>query len=205
MTLWLLIWILLSVFLLGFMGWTLYLHLRQTMMWRAFAQANGLRFQMTGWLTPPSVEGVYQTFKISVFTGEHAPPNERSTQKRTAIELHIPTLPPFSGGLASAGMVPVLRNFDWPEMPLPAAFDTSVPMLALSPDAAAYGAYWTPDRIQAINSLVKIPRVWVIYVQRPDTALLRLDTPLPLERPGQLEKYLQRMAAVARVLMLTNS
>lgn len=200
MTFWLLLWILLSAFLLGFMGWTFFIHFRQAQTWRRFAAASGLRFHMPGWLTPPSVEGLYQNFNISVFTGEHSTPDARASRKRTAIELHIPTLPTFNGGLASDGMVPVLRNFDWPESPLPGVFATGVPVLALSPDAAAYGAYWTEARVQAINTLIKIPRTWVIYIQRPDTVLLRLDTPLALEKPGQLEKYLQRMVAVARTL-----
>lgn len=202
MSIWFLLWLVLSASLLYFLFWTLYILYRQKGAWKIYAAKKNLRYVSKSLLASPELSGITNDYTVTVFTGEHGTEEGKGTRKLTAVEVNLASHMPFDGGIASGGMVPLVKSLNLKEeFVLPhAGWDKNA--IAASANRAALELYLTPARQEAIVSLMKMRNAWVILLFRGDVMLLRIDTPDPLDSPKKLDHILRRMTDTARLLEL---
>lgn len=148
------------------------------------------------------MEGVIEGYAFSFFTAEHPTTDVRGTRKVTAIEVILNSHLPFEGGVASHGMIPVLKSMGFIAEIQPTHEGWNTACLATTTHRYAMEAYLTPERVQALMTLLKIPRAWITLIFKGETALLRIDTPSPLEQLAQLEKLKKILLKTAAILEL---
>ena len=202
MYIWIFVWLLLSTTLLYFLGWTLYILYRQKKAWRAYGQAKKLRYNPKQYFTSPDLSGVVYGYTVNLFTGEHAVAEGRGTRKLTAIEINLSTRLSFNLCVASGGMVSLARQMGFKEEIRPAHADWDKSWLASASNLAGLEAYLTPERLAALIPIMKMKNTWVIVIFRQDTALLRIDTPDPLDNTAKLDKILKLLTQTASALEL---
>lgn len=202
MSIWFLLWLVLSGALLYFMGWTLYILHRQKAAWSKYAEAKKLRYKANTFTSSPEMSGVLNDYTFSFFTGEHTVQEGRSTRKLTATEVSLSSRMPFDCALGSGGMVTLIRPLGLKEEIIPQHQDWKTSSIAATNNRAAFEAYLTPERLDAIVALMKVKNSWVIFIARGDVMLLRFDTPDPLDNPKKIEMLVQKMTAAAKVLEL---
>ncbi len=202
MSIWFVLWLVLSFALLYFLGWTIYILLRQKRAWKAYAVKRKLRYVQKQFLVSPEMSGVIDDYTISFFTAEHQPPDARSARKMTAVELLLSSRIPFEGGIASGGMVSLMRPIGYAEEFVPAYDGWDKEWMAGSVSANAMQSYLTPDRLQALLTLMEIKNAWVIFMFRENVTLLRVDTPDPLDVPEKIDKLVKMMIKAANTLEL---
>lgn len=202
MSIWFLLWLFLSGALLYFLGWILYILVRQKQAWKIFAGQKKLRFKDGSLMASPEMSGTVDNYPVSFFVGEHLAKDARASRKLTALEIKLKSKMPFAGAMASGGMVPLIQSmqfkdevrFDHPQ------WDKN--FIALSSSRLALMAYMNKERLDALTSLMRIRNGWVAFVFRDDLVLLRFDTPDPLETQEKLGKILQKMLSLAQILEL---
>jgi hypothetical protein len=201
---WLFIWILLSGALIGFSVWSFYISHTQKQAWRAFAEKNKLRFDVGKPLSTPEVTGNYDDYVIGLLTSEHTTADSRGTRKLTAVEVALKSEFPFAGAVASGGMVPLVRipNFGGEVQPTHESWDPSY--IARSVNTDAMEGYLTKERLDILTTLMKVKNFWVVFIFREEGALLRVDTPDPLQDAAKLESFVKRLIAAARKLELSS-
>ena len=202
MSIWFFLWLLLSGALLFFMGWNLLILYRQKKAWKVFAAKRKLRYRSTAMMSAPEISGVMNDFTVSMFTGEHMRPDQRSSRKLTAIEVNLTSVMPFEIAIASGGMVDLARELNFKEEIRPDLAGWDKGWVVYTQSRTAAEAYLTPERLQALVGLLKEENAWVIFIARAKTTLLRLDTPLPLDTPVLIDKLCAAMTSVARELEL---
>lgn len=205
MSVWFYLWLVLSAGLVYFMGWTLLILHRQKRAWKAYAAQKKLRYTSGPMMASPELSGVLHDYSISLFTGEHVSPEQRTGRKLTAVEINLSGRMPFDMAVASAGMVEVVRGLALKEEFRPESADWDKSWVAGTASRPALEAYLTPPRLEALMGLMKTDNAWVIFVCRGDTILLRLDTPDPLDMPKKIDALLVKMIEAARVLELKDS
>jgi hypothetical protein len=201
-SIWFIIWLVLSGSLLYFLGWTLYILYRQKKAWKLFANQKKLRYRSKSILGSPEMSGTIDKYTVNIFIAEHMSPDARSSRKLTAVEIQLASKMPFDGGLASGGMVPIMQGFRLKEEYRPDHPKWDKNYIAASSSRGALEAYLTPPRIDALTSMMKIRNGWVIFVFRGDSMLLRFDTPDPLDSIEKLSKILKKMMDTSMILEL---
>lgn len=202
MSVWLVLWVFVSVVLLGFLIWSLIVLHNQKNTWKRFASKYKLRYRSRGAMDSPEVDGSIDGYKIDVFTSEHTAENARSSRKLTAIEISLHSVMPVDGAVASGGMIPLVKELSFktevrPEHDL---WDRSY--IAAGDNARAVKAYLTPERLDALIRLMRIKHSWIILIFRAERMLLRIDTPDPLTSPDYLDRLIKLLIKSAKAFEL---
>ncbi|MCB9983384.1 MAG: hypothetical protein H6861_06905 [Rhodospirillales bacterium] len=205
MSIWLVLWAVISLILLGFLGWSLLILYRQKKTWKAFAEKHKLRFKSNALMEGPEMDGTIESYKFSFFTGEHLTPDVRSTRKLTAVEVSLHSTMPIDGGIASGGMIPFIEALRFKAEVRPEHKSWSKAYLAAGDNRFVLGAYMTDERIEAITKLMKIKNAWVVLIFRGERMLLRIDMADPIAAPDYLEKLTVLLLKVTKILEVSES
>lgn len=202
MNIWLVLWIVLSLTLLGFLGWTLLILFRQKMAWKAYAEKHKLRYQPGKFVESPQMDGMIDGYQFSFFTSEHTSSDIRNSRKMTAVEVVLNGNFSVEGGVASAGMIPVLKSAGFKLEVSPEHEGWSKAYLAQADNRAAMEMYLSKERVQVLSKLMGLAHVWVVFIFRTNMALLRIDTPSAIDSAQQLESLVKILGGAARILEL---
>lgn len=202
MSLWFFIWLIISVFLLGFLGWTVFIITKQKSVWKQFAAKHKLRFKANTFLDSPEMNGLIDTHAVSLFASEHQTADARYSRKMTALEIQLAASMPVEGGIASNGLVDIVQDIGFKEEFEPKHKLWKKSFIAKAESKAFLDAYFTKERLDALLSLMKVETFWVILIFRGDTTLLRIDTNDPLDSQKKLAQITSKMVKVAQILEL---
>lgn len=202
MSIWFFLWLILSGALLYFLGWTVFILTRQKGAWRAYASRHKLRYKPNSFFEAPEISGTIGNHTISVFSGEHMADDARRARKLMAAEVQLSGVMPIEGGVASGGHVDIVQSLGFKEEIRPKHPGWDKSWIASSSNKHVLESYLTPERLDALTSLMKIKSAWVILIFRDDVMLLRLDTPDPLDSGQKLDRLMKKMLQVADTLEL---
>ncbi len=202
MSIWLVFWIILSLVLLGFLGWSLYVLQQQKAVWKAFSSKHKLRFKSNALMEGAEMQGSIESYKISYFTGEHYTADARGVRKLTAVEVSLNSVMPIGLGIASGGMVALVKELGFKTEIRPEHESWSKAYIAAGDDRQVLEAYLSDERIEALAKLMKIPNIWVVLIFRSERMLLRVDTPNPLSSQEYIEKLTKLLLKAADALEL---
>lgn len=200
MSIWLGLWIVISVTLLGFLAWSLYVLYMQKMSWKAFCDKHKLRYKKVPMMQSPEIEGEFQGYKIGLFTAEHLNPDMRTLRKLTAVEINMHSTLPIDGGVASGGMVQFIKGLNLKGEVKPEHDKWDKSYIAAGSNRYVLDAYLTPERVAALIKLMRVKNSWGIFIFRNDRMLLRIDTPNPLASSQSLEKVCKLLVDTAKLL-----
>ncbi len=202
MNYYLVIWIAVTVFLLVFWFWSLFVLYKQKQVWKAFAKSKGLRYRSNSMLDSPEISGLYKDYKVYLFTAEHDAAGGRYPRRLTSIEITLKTVLPGALAVASGGMVQVVEELNFVSEYRPEQHGWDNSYIARSRDETAMKDYLTGRRVQALINLMKLNNSWLILFFSSGLGLLRLDTPDPLSDLKKLNDYLNKLIESAQIVEL---
>ncbi len=209
MTLSFFLWSSISFTLLGFWFWTSYLIFKQKSAWKVFADKRDLRYYPHGFYKSPSMNGAIDGYNISFFTSEHSELDARSQRQLTAIEINLHSRLSVPTAIASGGMSVVVDTLDLHKEYKPhnkdgdrCDWDNSY--VIRTQDTSYVHEYMSDERVDGVVELMKTEKVWVVVLFVDGTALLRVDTPLPLDTPQKVDAIVKKLIKVARKLELAD-
>ncbi len=197
-----LLWLFIFVFFAGFWAWTSYITMRQIKAWKLYANKRNLRYHSNGILDTPSVTGAVDGYKISIFASEHSELDARSQRRLTAIEISMHTGLPVPAAIASGGMVPVIEPLDLHQEFKPQHKKWDDSYIIRTRDNKVVGHYLEEERVDKLVALMGKDKVWLVLLFLSDTGLLRMDTPLALDDPREVDKAVKQLIDLAKVLEL---
>ncbi len=150
----------------------------------------------------PEVTGTIDDHTVTIFSSEHVSPDARGSRKLTAIEVSLNSIMPIVGGVASGGMIPILKLLNLKQEFYPKHPDWNKAYVAAGSNRYVLEAYMSDERVGALCSLMQIKNAWLILVFRGDAMLLRIDMPDPLDNPSKVDKIIKQMVDVAKILEL---
>ncbi|NCT40407.1 MAG: hypothetical protein GW778_01940 [Alphaproteobacteria bacterium] len=202
MNLWLIVWAFLALSLAVFVAWTFWILMKQKRAWSIFAEKRKLRYNSQSLMSGAELNGVIGDHTVGVFTSEHVSADARGVRKLTAIEVNLNSSMPIDGGIASGGMVPILKKLRFKQELLPKHEAWKKSYIASSNHKQVLDSYLNDARIKAICELMEIPNSWVILIFKDGVMLLRIDVADPLHDAKRLDQRIKDILAVAKICEL---
>lgn len=193
MSLWILLWLVLSAIILGASGWSAVILLRQKEAWQAFAARHKMTYTPGKFMGPPSLEGFIDKYSISFFTAERQAPDVRNRRFVTVVEITCPEGFIEAAAAGTAEMVPFMENMpNVSPMSIDAAkWEQGSRLFARNRDAVRL--YLTPERLEHLTQLLATRNADVIVLFDDDQAVIRLETSDPILDADKAEKIIKRL------------
>jgi len=196
------IWLFVTVFLLGFWGWTTLILVKQKKAWKFYAQKTKLRYVPNRFNESPEMSGSIDGYSVSAFTSEQSEYDERSEKRRTCIEINLNSAIPCNAAIASGDMVSVVSKLDLPHETKPDLSGWDDSYIIRTDNATIMEGYLTPERYEKLIQIMKAKQVWVILIFMQGRGLLRFDTANPLIHPKDIDKFVSIGLEAAKIFEL---
>lgn len=196
------LWAVISLFLLGFWAWTTWILYRQKKAWKAYAAKRKMRYHPGRLYDSPHVGGAIDEYKIRIFPSTHLTGDARGERRLTTIEISLLTHLPVDGAVASGGMVRIVDDLAFNQEFRPDIKGWDDSYIVRSRDNDRMRAYLTDERLRALMKLMRLKNAWVILIFAVNEGLLRVDTPDPLEDSARLDETVRQMIEAARIFEL---
>ena len=200
---WILLWIVFSVVILGTTFWSLIIQFQQKKTWEAFAKKAGLKYMKGTFSGPCAVEGVLDGYDISLFTAEQQNADTRTNKKVTGLQVNANE--GFVDGLAcgTPEMRTFIKSLDGIKRHDMADKKWDKNFLISARNTDAVNLFLTDERLEAIQKMLKVNNADVILLMDSNEGVYRIETSNPLTDLDQLEKMVK--ATIARYKKLSVS
>ena len=203
MSIWLIIWILLSIALIGFVFWTSLILYMQKQAWKKFADKYDLRYSVEKILDSPTVEGVISGYKVALLTSAHLTEDIKGTKNMTAFEITLKTILPTKGAIGSGDMADIIKTLGFQDEHSLKEPAWNKEWVIQADNTSIMDAYLTQDRINTLIKLLGMKNACAILLFQPETTLLRVDLSNPLTSIEDLEKLKKIMFASLKTLEIS--
>ena len=196
MSIWWLLWFVLSFILLGTTIWSLIILFKQKKAWAAYAKSKSLVFTKGKFSEPCAMEGTIDGFNVSLFTATQQKEDSRKNRQLTAIQITLGK--PFidSIGAGTAEMLPFLNSLPpiSPHSLENAKWDSKANHL-YSRNKEAVNSYLTEERITVLNNILKLSNSDNLVLLDKDQGIFRFETSNPLTDEVKIDKLMSKLMA----------
>ncbi len=188
---WFFLWLVLSVFVMGFFLWTMAILQQQKKAWYFFAKKMNFTYKAGKYTDSPVVTGVVKHYKVTLFTDSLRVNDIRGRRFVTAIEIETEGGLPATSVLATKDFgdyLAPLRNTETYQPP--GTWDKNYIVKTKSKDVLA--RYLTPERVKILSGLFSIKNSASLFFLDAKDCILRIETPDPLRDTERMEKMIRR-------------
>lgn len=197
---WITIWAIFALLMLGFAGWNMMIMFQQKAAWRALAEKRKLNFEPTGFMSSPNVHGKIDKALFSLFSGVQRTDDVRGERFVTALEFQMGKGLPTGGALGTVQMRPFIDTLIFNETYEPEIEAWQDDFVLRVRDEEGARAYLTDERLKVLCSIFKMKNATVLYFFDEIEAVLRIETSDPLRNAAHLEKIVARLQEAVKIL-----
>lgn len=202
MNIWVILWIVLSMTLIGIFIWSNLALYDQKKAWKAFAKKCKLKYYPNGFLKSPMVVKKFDWGNFRLFSEEQYTNDIGRRRFTTVFEVMLPGMP-TNGIIASSELATIVsaaqvrdRIKDPPGEWNPKDFIVALDAVALMP-------YLTSRRMDAIRSLIKIKNSRFLFAFDTNQGVLRLETNNPLLKTDKVIPIYKKFIEKCEILIPT--
>ena len=200
---WILIWLILSGFILGVFGWSFIILQEQKRAWKTFAQKYSLNYVGGKTLESPLITGKMDGVSFSMFTASETSADARGRRFVTVIEMDLGPGMPTTAAIATSDLENFLASVDMKEKYIPEGTDWNSSYIVKARSADELKAYLTPERAKLLHSIFSMKNsVGLFFFDEADCAL-RIETSDPMRHTEKMEKIMKWLTSAAKQLKVT--
>lgn len=194
---WLIIWVLLSCFLLGVFGWSMAILYQQKKAWAAFGKKHGMEYQAGKMTGPPQLTGKLGNYKVSLFTDAQRTNDVRGQRLVTVMEIEMGAGMPTAGAVATKEYAAFISTLDLDETWSPDDKEWGASYVIKTRSAERLATYLTPERLKVLKVLFAKKNSISLLFFDENQSVLRVETSDPLRNPEHMEKITSQMMGLA--------
>lgn len=187
---WLFIWLVLSLIILGVFAWSLQTLWQQKRAWAAFAKRHGFQYNVGRFMDSPYIEGTMNGRRVAVFSDRKSTLDVRGERYVSVIAIMFGQPGATAGVVASPAMEPYLDTLSFSEVYAPDVKGWAADYIVRGRDKAALKAHLTPERLAVLAKLLAMKNAEIVYLFDDEDTALRVETRDPLRSADQLEKMI---------------
>jgi hypothetical protein len=200
---WIFIWALVSIFILGVFGWSVQILLLQKAAWKTYARKMKLNYQEgRGILSSPILSGSLGPYGFALFSEEIQTADARGRRFNTVIEIALRQSMPMTGVIGTESMAPAINALAIQQTMSPADPDWNNAWLIRTDNMKAMEQFLTKDRIETLKRLFRMKILAALFIFDQTDSVLRLETADPLSDAARLEKIVKSLIQQAEILTL---
>ncbi len=195
MSIWFLLWFVLSVILLGATGWSTIILFQQKRAWQQYAKAKGLSFDKGTLFGPCQMEGVIGDYNLSFFTAVQQ--NEDTRKNRQLTVMQVTANIPFIDGIAmgTKEMFPFLKSLDAITLHDLQSNKWDKKNSIRSRNKKMVSAYLTEERIDILTQILNMPNADILIILDDEQGVFRFETSNPLKNVKQIDAVINKLIA----------
>ena len=187
------LWAVISAFIIGTFLWSTIILFQQKRAWEAYAKKHKLAYEPSGLFGPPVIRGKIGENRFTFFTDVQKTRDVRGQRMVTVIEVEMGPGMPAAAAMASKEF----REFIG-ELNLSGTFDPNSPdwkpdYVLQTRSVDRLKQYLTPERIKTLHSLFSMRNSVALFFFDTHEAVLRIETPDPLQDAVHMEKITIRL------------
>ncbi len=199
MTIWIFLWIILSLLIFGIFTWSNYTLILQKRAWKALATRRKLRFRAPRIFNSATVVGKVAGYRFSLFSEEQ--PTEDIARRRFTSVLMFELQPlPFQGVVATSHMRHFIEMSALPDSIKPEHENWRSNSFITTNNQRLMHAYITEYRLKALMSVMHIKNGMFLYAFDSENAVLRLETVDPLLDYEKLDAMLVKLEKAVKAI-----
>lgn len=200
---WIFIWILLSIFVLGVSLWSIRILYQQKSAWKAYAEKMKLVYDGGhGFLGAPSVAGSIGAYGFGLYTEEQKTSDTRAQRFNTVLEIALRRGLPETGALGTGEVMNFAQSLRLDQTIVPQDQDWDSAWLVRTRHAAMMEQYLTPARLEVFKKIFRMKVRVAVFVFDSQDAVLRIVTSDPLSNHQRLEKIVKGLLANVESLIV---
>jgi len=201
LTIWWLLWAVLSFILLGATVWSLAILQQQKKTWSEFAKRRGLLFKKGKFSAPCEVEGTADGMHISLFSATQQKEDARKNRQLTVLQIKYPKSFVDSFAAGTGEMLPFLNSLgSISPHPLEDKNWDKTNHHIYSRNKEAVKKYLTEERVTLLNKILKVGNSDNVIVMEPEEVVFRFETSNPLTDLSQLDAMVSKLVAAMKKL-----
>lgn len=193
MSLWFLLWFLLSAILIGATVWSTLILIGQKKAWAQYAKQKGLKFTPGTFLGPASMEGEVDGYLLSFFTAERQDPDARKRRLVTVLEMQCPFGVIDGAAAGTSEMLPFMQSLTLLKSYKPEVGTWNPANRIFVSDKDSMDKYLTALRVDTMNNILSMKNADILIMFDVRQALVRIETSDPLQEPIKIEKTVAKL------------
>ncbi len=201
---WIFIWVVLSLFILGVFVWSVVILREQKTAWAAFAKKNNLQYTRGRFMEAAIVRGTMKGLRISLFSDTQQTEDIRGERYVSVIEIELGPGMKTGAAIGTPEMKSFIDSLSFDKSYRPPHEKWKDGYIVKTRDLAVLQDYLTPARLDALTSLFGMNKVSALFFFDEQDCVLHMETIDPLRRADKLDRIMDRILNDARKLALTS-
>ncbi len=200
---WFLLWLVVSVFILGVFTWSLQILMQQKKAWQAYAKKAALEYTPGKFMDSPTLQGVVAGYRTAIYSQRQPTPDGRGQRYVTVLEFELGEGLPTGGLVAAMSFAPMVAGLNFSETAVIDFPEWDKNRIIKTRDGAAMKAYLTRDRLEALHALMTMNSAAAMYLFDETNGAVRIETTDPLRDAAKMEKIIAKITGLAGRLKLS--
>lgn len=203
MSIWIFLWFILAIIILGATSWSTVILYRQKSAWERFARMHKMVYRRGKLMESPTVEGSIGQAIISIFSAQRQNEDERKSRMMSIMEITLPHGMIDGGAAGTSEMLPFMHTLDTLR-PMEISGEHWKPdyvLMGRNQDALKH--YFTPDRVDALAHILILKNADILVMFDGSQAVVRVETVDPMLHPAKLDKIIKRILADGEKLAIS--
>ena len=195
MSIWFLLWFVLSFILLGATCWSTIILIQQKKAWKDYATKKGLSFTPGEFFEPATVEGTLDGYNVSLFTATQQNQDARKNRQLTVLQVTVNEVFVDGIGCGTKEMLPFLQSLEaiTPHEVKVGKWNKNNDIR--SRNKKAVDAYLTEERVSILNGILSMPNADIVILFDDRESIFRFETTNPLTQVGQIDSVINKLIA----------
>ncbi len=202
---WIFIWVLISVFVLGVFFWSVQILQQQKKAWAAYANKMGLAYESPSFMAPPLVRGFINDYEVNLTTDVQQTNDVRGQRYVTGIEVNMGAGMPTAAAIGTQELEPFINSLTMKEDYKPDFKEWDESFIIRTREKAVIKDYLTDERLKILKTFFSMSNSAVLFFFDEEDCVLRIETSDPMRDVAHLEKIMNNIIKKAEKLFLSEA
>lgn len=193
MSIWIFLWLIVALIILGTTGWSLLILFQQKKAWKEYAAKHKLTYKPGTTFGPCEVEGHINGYMVSLFSATQQRPDTRKNRQVTVFQLNSDKSFVDGLGAGTKEMVTFLESLEaiTPYNVKVGKWNKDYHIRARNKKTV--DAFMTEERVKILNSILAMPKSDVLILLDDNQGTFRFETSNPMQDLTMIDNTINKL------------
>ncbi len=202
---WILIWLIITIFILSVSLWSFLILRQQKMAWKKFAVKHKFTYAAGKMMDSPYMTGRFDGYTMNFYTDTQGTEDMRGFRYVTVVELELGAGIPVKGVVGTEKTKEFVNSLTLTKDVIFEHDKWSADYIARTQNKKKFKAYFTKKRLDTLMGLLGMKGTTVMFFFDEIDAVLRIETSDPLRDAEKTERIMSRLVRDIKVLSPTSA
>ncbi len=193
MSIWIFLWLIVALIILGTTGWSLLILFQQKQAWKAYATKHKLTYKAGTTFGPSEVEGDINNYTVSLFSATQQKPDARKNRQVTVFQINTDKAFVDGIGAGTKEMVLFLETLEAITPYNVKVGEWNKDYHIRARNKKAVDAFMTEERVKILKAILAMPKSDVLILLDNNQGTFRFETSNPMQDLKMIENTIDKL------------